>query len=180
MLSRVALGGLPVLVVLAAACDGGAPPAGAQPASSSAAAAVSAAPDAGPDAEPASAPADAGADADAGDAGADADAGDVGDAGDGGAAAEPSCPDDMVHPGRYYCVDRFEDHLVIVGPDGSITPHPYYEVPETDVTYWARSEKDVYPQAYISRTVAQAACKAAGKRLCTREEWMRACRNPKG
>src|SRR5262249_49326526 len=122
-------------------------------------------------------PPDAG-DSDAGDL--DAGAGDAGDGGDAGAWVEPTCPDDMVRPGRYYCIDRFEDHLVTVGPDGTITPHPYYEVPESDVTYWARSEKDVFPQAYISRTVAQAACKAVGKRLCSREEWMRACRGPKG
>lgn len=116
--------------------------------------------------------------ADAGDAGDDGSA----DAGDAAADAwvEPTCPDDMVRPGRFFCLDRYEGHLVTVGPDGAVTPHPYYEVPEPGVTYWARSEKDVFPQAYISRTVAQAACKAVGKRLCTREEWMRGCRGSKG
>jgi sulfatase modifying factor 1 len=104
------------------------------------------------------------------------------DAGDASAEAwvEPTCPDDMARPGRFFCVDRFEGYLVTVGPDGAIAPHPYYEVPESGVTYFARNEKDVFPQAYISRTVAQAACKASGKRLCAREEWMRSCRGPKG
>ena len=164
---------LPCLLVLASGCDGGTPPAQATPtatATSATTAAEVAATDAGGDAD---------ADADA-DAGEDADA--AADAADAAADAwvEPTCPDDMVRPGRFFCVDRYEGHLVVVGPDGAVTPHPHYEVPESGVTYWARSEKDVFPQAYISRTVAQAACKAAGKRLCSREEWMRGCRGPKG
>ncbi len=152
-------------------CDSGTPAAGATPAPSSSA------PPAGASAS--AEPGDAGldADADAGDdAGPDADAGDA--SADGW--VEPTCPDDMVRPGRFFCLDRFEGHIVSVGPDGVITPHPHYEVPEPGVTYWARSEKDTFPQAYISRTVAQAACKAVGKRLCSREEWMRGCKGPKG
>ncbi len=170
----LALGaGLPLLAALIPACNGAAPTAGAATATSSSASAP----------EPATTVAelpDASADGDASDAGdASADASDDGgDAGDGG--AEPTCPDDMARPGKFFCVDRYEGHLVVVGPDGAITPHPYYEVPEPDVTYWARSEKDVFPQAYISRKAASAACKAVGKRLCSREEWMRSCKGPKG
>jgi hypothetical protein len=174
MTFRFVFFGVAALALIFAACGGGGSgaPSGATTTSaspSSGAAGTLAPPDAGTDAEP----------SDAGD-----DAGDAGDAGDGGdldgGVPEPTCPDDMIRPGRYYCVDRYEAHLVILGPDGAITPHPHYEVPEPDVTYWARSEKDVYPQGYISRTVAQAACKASGKRLCSREEWMRACKGPKG
>lgn len=164
------------LAIAAASCDGGPQTAGAATVTTSAPATSSAVvtmiadlADAG-DAGDLDASADASGDADASD--------DAGDGGDGG--AEPSCPDDMVRPGKFFCVDRYEGTLVVLGPDGSVTPHPYYEVPETDVTYWARSEKDVYPQAYISRVVASNACKAVGKRLCKREEWMRACRGPKG
>ncbi len=36
------------------------------------------------------------------------------------------------------------------------------------------------PQGYISANVADAACRAAGKRLCTSGEWLRACRGPGG
>lgn len=166
---------LPLTAALISACNGGNPNAAAATATSAAATlapptTTTIAADL-PDAS-----SDASDDADA-DADASADAGDDASA-DGG--AEPTCPDDMVRPGRFFCVDRFEDHLVVIGPDGAITPHPYYEVPEPDVTYWARSEKDVYPQAYISRKVASASCKAVGKRLCSREEWMRACKGPKG
>ena len=52
-----------------------------------------------------------------------------------------------------------------------------YEVPEDGV---AASEEDVVPQGYISGEVAEVACEAAGKRLCTLDEWMRACGGPDG
>lgn len=176
---------IPVLAALvtsgvalsAASCDGGTTSASAATmAATTAGPTTTSAPSEPPDAS-AAADLDAGSDASS-DADASDDAGDAGDGGDGG--AEPQCPDDMVRTSRYVCVDRYEGTLVVLGPDGSVTPHPYYEVPEPDVTYWARSEKDVYPQAYISRVVASNACKAVGKRLCSREEWMRACRGPKG
>jgi formylglycine-generating enzyme required for sulfatase activity len=37
----------------------------------------------------------------------------------------------------------------------------------------------VVPQGYISGKQAAAACAASGKRLCSAEEWDRACRGPK-
>jgi len=37
----------------------------------------------------------------------------------------------------------------------------------------------VYPQAYISGKQALQACFASGKRLCTADEWERACRGPR-
>lgn len=156
-----------------AGCDGPATPPGAGDAGPSTTAAAVAA-DSGADAAPEIA--DAGQ-MDGGDAG---DAGDAGDPDAGDAGVEPSCPEDMVKSSRFVCIDRFEGYLVTVSADGAVTPFPYYQVPEMGVTYFSRNEKDVFPQAYISRTVAAAACKASGKRLCKREEWMRACRGPKG
>lgn len=64
------------------------------------------------------------------------------------------------------CVDRWEGTLAGWSP---------YEVPEAGV---AVSEEGVPPQGYISGEVAEAACEAAGKRLCTLDEWMRACGGP--
>lgn len=78
------------------------------------------------------------------------------------------------------CVDRWEAHLVVVGSDGSVTPHPPYERPEPGIRYQARSEQGVFPQAYVNRNEAKAACEAAGKRLCSLSEWYRACRGPRG
>lgn len=40
----------------------------------------------------------------------------------------------------------------------------------------ARSERDQVPQGYMSYYAAKRACEAAGKRLCSEEEWVRACR----
>ena len=40
----------------------------------------------------------------------------------------------------------------------------------------ARSVANVIPQGYLSSVVAGAACRAAGKRLCTLDEWVTACR----
>ncbi|MFO0757997.1 MAG: SUMF1/EgtB/PvdO family nonheme iron enzyme [Byssovorax sp.] len=102
---------------------------------------------------------------------------------DGGADAGPetvqACPSEMVEIGRY-CVDRYEGHLVTVGSDGAINALPHYLHPDVSVRFEARSEPDFFPQGYISRNEATLACKNAGKRLCSRAEWSRACRGSKG
>lgn len=42
----------------------------------------------------------------------------------------------------------------------------------------AVSRPDAVPQGYLSFYTAQRACQNAGKRLCTEEEWVRACKGP--
>ncbi len=91
-------------------------------------------------------------------------------------AAPPPCPADMVLVGRF-CVDRHEAFLLRVADDGSRTPHPYYERPLPNVRYEATNRAGAAPQGYISRVESKAACEAAGKRLCSRREWTRACKN---
>jgi formylglycine-generating enzyme len=75
-----------------------------------------------------------------------------------------------------FCIDLWEaacDEL----PGG--TPwSPYESVAGVDVA--ARSEPGVAPQGYISGDQADAACAAAGKRLCTSDEWLLACQGPAG
>jgi formylglycine-generating enzyme required for sulfatase activity len=73
------------------------------------------------------------------------------------------------------CIDRFEAHLVSRGPSGEIVRHAFDQRPAPGVAYEARSEGGAYPQAYINRPEAAAACRAAGKRLCTLAEWQRTC-----
>ncbi|WP_437315989.1 SUMF1/EgtB/PvdO family nonheme iron enzyme [Sorangium sp. So ce385] len=85
-----------------------------------------------------------------------------------------SCPADMVLVGGS-CIDRYEAHLV-TDAGGELVVYPHFKRPEPGVRYVARSAAGVFPQAYISRVEAKAACTAAGKRLCTRREWQRACR----
>ena len=77
-----------------------------------------------------------------------------------------------------FCIDRFEAHLRRDSAAGRA--HAHHERPAPDVQYVAVSARGVFPQAYISRDEATAACAAAGKRLCTRREWLRACRGTRG
>lgn len=44
----------------------------------------------------------------------------------------------------------------------------------------AVSAPGAVPQGYISGSQAAAACAEAGKRLCTLDEWLAACRGPQG
>jgi hypothetical protein len=89
------------------------------------------------------------------------------------------CPDGMLRiddeaTSHTYCVDRFEGALENLG-DG--TPwSPYYNPGSASMR--ARSLRGAVPQGYISGTQAAAACANAGKRLCTDDEWRRACRGP--
>src|SRR5690606_14647727 len=94
-------------------------------------------------------------------------------------APRPPCPADMTLVGRT-CVDRHEAHLLHVGDDGARALHPYNERPADGVTYVAANAAGKKPQGYISRVEAAAACKAAGKRLCSRREWRAACRSRSG
>lgn len=92
------------------------------------------------------------------------------------ASAAPSgCPAEMALVGST-CVDRYEAHLVIEKENGRVVPHPAHERPLGDARFIARSARDVLPQAYINRIEAASACENAGKRLCSVEEWYRACR----
>lgn len=61
------------------------------------------------------------------------------------------CPDDMVPIGRY-CIDR-------------------YEAPNT---------KGELPFALVTAYDGEAWCTERGKRLCTQDEWVRACEGPHG
>jgi hypothetical protein len=77
------------------------------------------------------------------------------------------CPPEMALAGSA-CVDRWEATIDGWSP---------YEVPAGGV---AVSAEGVVPQGYISGDVAAAACEASGKRLCSLDEWMRACQGPDG
>jgi len=80
----------------------------------------------------------------------------------------------MAQIGRY-CIDRYEAHLVEIGAGGEEVIHPHNARPLAGVRYQARSKAGVWPQGYVSRDEAEAACGAAGKRLCSWLEWRRGC-----
>lgn len=84
------------------------------------------------------------------------------------------CPPGMARV-EAYCVDRWEAALV---DDASGAPLSPYAHPPAGAR--AVSVPGAVPQAYVSGTQAAAACAAAGKRLCTDAEWLRACKGPAG
>jgi len=87
----------------------------------------------------------------------------------------PPCPNDMVLVGRT-CVDRFEAYLKQIANDGSLIDHAYFDRPVKGIRYAAANDVGKYPQGYISRVESKKACEEAGKRLCSKAEWTRACK----
>jgi formylglycine-generating enzyme required for sulfatase activity len=89
------------------------------------------------------------------------------------------CPEGMSRIADVFCIDRYEGSLVQIGEDGSEQPHSPYHSPER-LRVRARSQRGVVPQGHISQVQAERACRAAGKRLCSNTEWLRACRGTRG
>jgi formylglycine-generating enzyme len=93
------------------------------------------------------------------------------------------CPAGMAHvtteetPARSYCIDRWEGSIVEIRGKQEVS-HPPFE-PVTNLKVKAVAKAGVIPQGYISKNEAEAACKAARKRLCTGDEWQFACRGKK-
>jgi formylglycine-generating enzyme len=78
-----------------------------------------------------------------------------------------------------FCIDRWEASVVEVrGKDKEEHAHSP-TTPVTNLKVKAISKPGVTPQGYISKLEAEAACKNAKKRLCSGEEWERACRGKK-
>ncbi len=91
---------------------------------------------------------------------------------DEGDTCEFSCPSDMVAVGSAYCIDRYEASR----SDATASTQG------TDATQ-AFSRPGVLPWMVNPMTAAhlaefEAACGAAGKRLCTKDEWSAACTGP--
>jgi sulfatase modifying factor 1 len=91
-------------------------------------------------------------------------------------APEPPCPAGMAHV-ETFCVDLWEDHVVELDDAGNEREHSPYERVEGKKLR-AKTAPDVVPQAYISLVEASGACARAGKRLCSSQEFIRACRGP--
>src|SRR5690606_8520610 len=102
---------------------------------------------------------------------------DSGDSGDSGDTDDGVCPPQMVWVHEAFCIDRYEATLEEEEPDGSwVAASPYLTVGDRVVR--ASVGPGRVPQGYISGDQAEAACEAAGKRLCTTDEWLEACRGP--
>lgn len=84
------------------------------------------------------------------------------------------CPAGMVRVTNF-CIDQYEAALVELLPNGQEQAwSPFLNPGQRNIK--AVSIAGVTPQGYISGIQAAKACKAAGKRLCTDTEWLRACR----
>lgn len=86
------------------------------------------------------------------------------------------CPPGMALAGAV-CVDRWEARLERWDGAGWAPMSPYEGVDGREVRAAVPTGGEV-PQAYVSGDEAAAACVAAGKRLCTSDEWLAACRGP--
>jgi sulfatase modifying factor 1 len=88
------------------------------------------------------------------------------------------CPSGMAYvsiPGVHaYCIDRWEAQVVEVQGKTEVAHSP--TLPVTKLTVKAVTRAGVKPQGYISKLEAETACKGSKKRLCTGEEWEKACR----
>ncbi len=80
-----------------------------------------------------------------------------------------TCPDDMVVVADSFCVDRYEASRPDADADHRGTGEDR-----------ATSRPGVLPWLVPDNATAEAACEAAGKRLCTAAEWETACRGPDG
>ncbi|MEM6786416.1 MAG: SUMF1/EgtB/PvdO family nonheme iron enzyme [Myxococcota bacterium] len=92
-------------------------------------------------------------------------------------ATSSQCPPEMVLVRGRTCVDRWEASLVVVDPDGGSRPWSPHVAP-AGASVRAASSAAGTPQAYIDGASAARACRAAGKRLCTSNEWVTTCRGP--
>jgi len=89
------------------------------------------------------------------------------------------CPRSMILvPTSRFCIHRWEAQMF--HENGQL--HDPFRVPpfprEMGGMY-AKAFPGVVPQGYVGRDQAELACRNAGFRLCTVEEWQSACRGPK-
>lgn len=76
-----------------------------------------------------------------------------------------------------FCIDRWEASLLHVAATGEREPWPGNQpVDGKEHEMVATTKQGNHPQGFISGAQAELACARADKRLCTLEEWRRACR----
>ncbi len=99
------------------------------------------------------------------------------DSGDSGVEQGP-CPTQMVLVSEAFCFDVYEAALEELQHGSWVATSPYLTVEGRQVR--AVPAAAAVPQGYISGDEAEAACQAAGKRLCSSGEWLAACQGPQG
>lgn len=90
-------------------------------------------------------------------------------------ARRPHCHlQNMVLVQNKFCIDRFEAVTQVKQGGRWVFHSPFESVKGKEVRAVAREGR--FPQAYISRNEAEAACRRSGKRLCAESEWKSACK----
>ncbi len=87
------------------------------------------------------------------------------------------CPLGMADVEGRFCIDRWEDSLVEILPNGDERAYDPYTPVEHHVVR-AVTSRGVVPHGYISEVQAKDACARSGKRLCKPTEWRQACMGP--
>ena len=118
------------------------------------------------------------------------------------------CPAEMVDVRGRFCIDRYEALLVDQKQGRRLSPYYHPTRAQTVAAFkeWshgsagqalsvpappdfqlseefeprAESQASVTPSGYLSGNASEIACRGAGKRLCTSEEWVFACRGEAG
>lgn len=96
------------------------------------------------------------------------------------AEARKGCPAGMRLIQGKFCIDRYEASMDVVNSKGKTQRRhsPYHQI-SPDQRVRARTRRGVVPQAFITQEEAAIACETAGKRLCTDDEWVTACKGKK-
>ncbi|MBX3130687.1 MAG: hypothetical protein KF718_28465 [Polyangiaceae bacterium] len=95
------------------------------------------------------------------------------------ASRKPLSPYYPAHPAtlqRVYAVWQVESRSSGVEQARAMPLPPVPPWQRAEFQPVAVSRRGVVPNAYLSYPVARRACENAGKRLCTEDEWLRACR----
>jgi formylglycine-generating enzyme len=118
------------------------------------------------------------------------------------------CPPEMVDVRGRFCIDRYEVTLVDQKQGRRLSPYYHPTRAQTSASFkeWSRvaqgqklgvpappdfqlsedfepraeAREGVTPSGYLSGNLADVACRNAGKRLCTADEWIFACRGEAG
>ena len=85
----------------------------------------------------------------------------------------------MVKVQRRFCIDRYEAYVALVTKGGKLKRHSPHTPLDDATQFKAFNRRGRMPQAYISQKQAALACKNSGKRLCTDDEWLTACKGRK-
>ena len=93
-------------------------------------------------------------------------------------AGDARCPLNMAAIEGRYCIDRWEASLVVITDAGEQPWSPYQQLADQAVR--AVTAPATVPQGYLSAIQARDACARSGKRLCTSDEWLKACEGPQG